>query len=336
MSEQSNPSERFGRRRKIVFSMVFSCVCVLSLLAVLDFDDISSVEVDYWSAIASFFMLTLGYCTRSLFYKITLNDERISTREMYSVVSVHAFMLTLLPSGTGYLSYPYLLKKYFNIPVSRSVSSVSAFVVCRSAGLFLLAVWSWPATGLSFPAVQWAGFGSPVLMVILAMASTVLLYRWSLQYRDKIKLFGWITRYVQDTRQLFIDLCDIRMLSQLFILVVFNILMGVAFYYFAYRSFGASVPYISVCFLVSAGTFFSILPIHGLGKLGSYELFNAGLLALIGFNKNQAIQLSFEIHFLLLLQQALLWAISYIMLRQKKIPDTFYCRRKMTSEERSN
>lgn len=304
--------------------MVFSGVCVLSLLAVLDFDDITHVEVDFWSAIASFFMLTLGYCTRSLFYKITLNDQRISIREMYSVVSVHAFMLTLLPSGTGYLSYPYLLKKCFNIEVSRSISSVSAFVVCRSAGLFFLAVWSWPATGMSFPAFQWAGFASPVLMVILAMASIFLLYRWSLQYRDKIKLFGWVTRYVQDTRQLLIDLCGIRIMSQLFILVVCNILMGAGFYYFAYRSFGASVPFISVCFLLSAGTFFSVLPIHGLGKLGSYELFNAGLLALFGFNKNQAIQLSFEVHFLLLLQQALLWAVSYIMLR------------KMTSEKRNS
>ena len=94
----------------------------------------------------------------------------------------------------------------------------------------------------------------------------------------------------------------------------FIVALNVANIYSSYLFLGYSLSIVEIIFIASCMNLSSILPIHGIGQFGTREAINAGVLSVLGFTFNEAIQISFAIHIIGLLVQSLIAVPCYFLL----------------------
>lgn len=108
-----------------VSAVVITVVLVAILLSQINLSDITTTltSIDPIYIIIGFILYLFSYFFRALRFHILLNDK-VSIKDLFSIVCVHNMANNILPARTGEISYVYLSKKLHNIPVGEGVASL--------------------------------------------------------------------------------------------------------------------------------------------------------------------------------------------------------------------
>jgi len=312
-----NSAQGVLKYSRLFFPTLFSVLCLIFLLKEVDFEQIRNIEIRYWPILISSLCTITGYLSRAYFYRNTLEKKQPALLDLFNITAVYNFITAIIPMNIGNFSYPYLLSKYSGIGLIRSFSSLFIYNIYKFIALLIL-------TLLSAYLIRVDSFVIDKTLVMLfagilsiVTLCLVLCYRYVTRYEEGrivIRKLQKFTDKIVDELKFYSDL---KLIERLLFFIGINTIIGAIYVYYSYLSLGTSLSLVSAGFIFGARTLSSLLPIHTIGKFGTFELINAGLLVYIGLEKSEAIKLSFGIHFLMLIQQALLAIIGYCLLRMK-------------------
>ena len=130
--------------KQILIKIFISLAIVGYLLSKINFDKIIGIRL-HWSWLPLMFVTMLcAYYLRSMFYRETINILWLRTSAFFLITGVYNLIASILPVGIGHLSYPYFLKKYYQVVLNKGLASLLEYNLCRAAiflVLFIVSVW---------------------------------------------------------------------------------------------------------------------------------------------------------------------------------------------------
>ncbi|WP_457640849.1 lysylphosphatidylglycerol synthase transmembrane domain-containing protein [Persephonella sp.] len=249
-------------------------------------------EISAFDLFLAFVLYTSSYITRTFRWKITLEIKDF--KKLFKITSFNTVFNIFLPFRTGELSFFYMLKKE-NIHFKDSAFSFFTVRVFDAIALFTVFI-----SSLLFYK------GYPVLGLILmsVMPFSFYLLKFLLKF-VKIKKF-------QEFNQ---NVLTIKNLTYLYGLSLLTFILKFSGFYFVIPE-GINLSFLENFFAAAAGDLTTILPIHGIAGIGTYEGGYAGILVLIGIDKDTALLSSVFVHIFILLGAGVIAAFSYIFLRK--------------------
>jgi uncharacterized membrane protein YbhN (UPF0104 family) len=280
--------------QSMVFRIVLSLFLVLFLITKIDIKDIVIAQVE-WQFLPVIVVANLcAYLMRSFFYKITLNVEKLKVRILFLITGVYNFISSIIPLGLGHLSYPYFLKKYHGIVISRGVSSLMAYNGIRVLFLIFIFLWS----GVSLRLFQEIHLYFPKKILLLLFILLIVFLTVGIRYFGRDIFVGKVEEFKIEVKKALHENVKFAKMVLLIGVSIFTIVFNVISVYYSFAFISQSLSIIPVLFILSASNLSNLLPIHGPGRLGSYEAINSLCLLGLNFSGNEAIQISFAIHFL--------------------------------------
>lgn len=253
------------------------------------------------------FMIYLLKCVlRSIRFNITLNG-RVGVSNLFKIVAIHQLFNGLLPARTGEFSYIYLLGKKEDIPAGQSSASLMIARVFDFIVFILFIIFSLGLMRNSLPFTsQQVGIAIIVLSVILIgiillflKADVCLRFLEHLLYKSRLRkgrFVNYITRKLIEAK---VGFCETKLPKKL--LSIFMLSFGVLIltYYGTYlflSSIGIRIGFLQFAIAMSLTILTLLLPIQGIGNLGTYEgTFVLGL-AIFGISENIALPVVFSLH----------------------------------------
>jgi len=257
---------------------------------------------------------------RALRFRLLLGKGTLV--KLYGIVSVHTFMINLLPFSTGEIAYPLLLKRYGLS--ERFMEGVPSIVIARFQDAFL-------NLGFVVLALAWTGdlrivfqalrdhFAVGGLSLLALGAAGVFLYRRSnrvwlpVQYLRQFAVT--VGEWLKSTKRTlwlstFLIAFAIRFIS---VLGVFYLLQGV----------GIQLSFATVFLISSLYVFLPLLPLNTLMGIGITEGFLLAFFMHNGIDRSFATAASVQVHALQLVVAAILGAFGLMQLQYLKNRD-FY------------
>lgn len=277
----------------------------------IDFRNLVINKVNWWCIVPVVLSILGSYTIRSIFYHHTVNYHNLKISTFFRITGVYNFLSSIVPSGIGHLSYPYLLKKYYNVMIHKGLSSLLLYNIIRV--LLLVLIFTFATIFLSdlkIPAIK-LNYQILVILSVFAILGIVLF----LIFTNKIIFFDKTKKFLKTIGD---DVCKninfynlLRLFGYSILIVGFNITT----IYFLYKFLYVSIPIVAIGFLFSITNLSAFIPLHGPGHFGSYEAINAISLTFLQFSLNEAIQISFIIHFLALTIQGIIAVFCYFTLK---------------------
>jgi len=297
-------------KRAVLFSIIITIVLVYILLTQIELGDIFNVLFSiqtHW-IILGFILYILSYFFRALRFQILLN-EKISIKDLFSIVCVHNMVNNIIPARMGELSYIYLTKK-------RGISTVDGIATLMIARIFDVIVISF-LFFVSILCVRESPISS-ALLIIAAFLILIILFSLSLVYwREKfmgiiegiilrlnLNRFHIVRLLLKKSRG--ITECFKAIKSERVILYssLFSILIWVSLYlvdYILLRGMGLNLTIGAVILGSTLSIFTTILPVQGLMGFGTIEGgWAIGFMA-TGISKEVAIVSGFGVHIILII-----------------------------------
>jgi len=249
------------------------------------FNDLSIFNI----SIAFLFYL-ISYIIRSYRWSFTLDIKDF--KKLFHITAINTFFNIILPFRTGEFSFFYMLKKE-NIHISDITMS---FITTRAFdGIGLIAI-------LLFSYFLYIGniLFSFLSLILLPFLFYIFIFILSFIKHEKVKEFN-------NKRFNFLNLAVIYLLSILTFLFKF-----IAFYFVLPESLNINI--IQSFIASSGGDLTTVLPIHGIAGIGSYETGYAGILIiLLNIDKNLAFIASLFAHIFIILSSSIIAFISYLL-----------------------
>jgi len=246
-------------------------------------------QISFPNVIFAFFLYFLSYITRTLRWKLTLSIQEF--RKLFRITAFNTVFNIFLPFRTGELSFFYMLKKE-NISISES--AISFFTVRIFDAISLFSVFG--TAFLLLKGFYLYGF----LLIILMPVFAVFLKRLSsfIKY-EKLEEF----------KKSKLTLKNIAVLYGLSVITFF---LKFSSFYLVLPE-GIDLSFIKAFFAAAAGDITTILPIHGIAGIGTYEGGYAGILILLGIEKEKALIASVFVHIFMLGGAAIIAAFAYVL-----------------------
>ncbi len=292
------------------------------------FDQIKNVSLPH--VLIYIFSSMVVYVFRALRFRLLVGN-RGSLAELYSVVSIHTFLLNILPFSSGDLSLPLLLQKF---KISDSyLEGIPSLVVARLQDLIITLLF----LGVS---LLWVGkigdlYRATDLMlgITIGFISLGVLFffgRKKMRSLDLSKLqarcesIPILNKVMAIAKPAIISAKEISriIIVQTIVLALVIRLIGVFGAYYLINGIGLSME-LPVAFLFcSVYVFLPYLPINTVAGLGVTEAFIGGFFLLIGVQKEVIIPASIQIHFLQLSVAILLGGLGFAQMYflRKQIP----------------
>ncbi len=249
-------------------------------------------ELNPLNILTAFLLYTGSYITRTFRWKIVLSIKEF--KKLFKITAYNTVFNIFLPFRTGEISFFYMLKKE-NIPLSETAVSFFSVRVFDAISLFSV-------FGISL----FLFWGKPVLSVLVFILApfSFLFFQILLRYikHEKVQEFG-------KTK------LNLKNISALYLLSVFTFLLKFTAFYLVLPE-GIDLSFTEAFLASSAGDITTILPIHGIAGIGTYEGGYAGILVLFGIDKQTAILGSVFVHIFMLIGSAVIAGFSYIFLRK--------------------
>lgn len=256
-------------------------------------------------------LVMTSYALRALRLQDYFRDAMRGRLAMaYKLMLQHNLLNNLLPMRSGELSFPILMARYFGIGPGRSVPALIWFRVLDLHTLCLLA--------LLAATEQWL---DPVASVLILLAFATLpwwLYRFSTRFlrqlsaREGGRLRGLLTRLLSGLP------AGAGLFWRSWAWTVANWVVKLAVFAWVLRLF-VDVPFAGALLGVAGGEVTSVLPVHGVGGVGTYEAgIIAGLLP-FGVSASSALQGGVNLHLFLLGVSLLGGALSVMMSRPRNV-----------------
>jgi hypothetical protein len=243
---------------------------------------------------------------------MTLNIEKLKIRILFLITGVYNFISSIIPFGLGHLSYPYFLKKYHGIVISRGVSSLVVYNIMRVIILIFIFFWSMASLKL----FQEIHLYLPKKTLLLVLTLMILFLTLGISYFGRNILVEKVEEFKIDFRSALQESIKFTKVILLIGVSIITMFFNVISVYYSFAFFCQSLSIVAILFIFSAGNLSNLLPIHGPGRLGSYEAINSLLLLGLNFSGNEAIQISFAIHFLALFIQVAIAVPCYSLMKE--------------------
>lgn len=286
------------------------------LLWKVDFDDVV-IKDPNWYALLIIPVSTSGaYLFRALFYRKSVKAPNLRIRDFFAVTGIFNFVSSILPFNIGNLSYPVLLKKYYDLGLERGASSLLIYAFARIIVLL---------TGLTIAVLLLGVFTRFVEVYLVLVACFAVAFSFVIVFLNRIEKINLFRRYsvlsiflrmVMAVKQELKKLASTAELLWLFILAIAVGVFNLVSLWFSFYFMGYSIPIVGVVYIWSAANLGSLLPIHGIAGFGSYEAINTFILLSLGLSTNEAIQMSFVVHVVSLLVQASLALCSWLFINK--------------------
>ncbi len=256
-----------------------------------------------------FALYVLTYFLRALRFNILLNGK-VSIRDLFSIVSVHNMMNSLLPARTGELSYVYLLKKTKDVP---SGEGVTTLLVARSLDIiavsiiFLISIFF--IEGFATSRIILA----PITLILLAifvlflsiyhgakMASLIgeLTLRIGISESRSI---AFLLKKIDETAKSFQAIDSNKLLFKVFAVTILSWTFQFSVVYTLIAGMGIPLNLLEVIVGATFAMLTFILPISSLAGFGTLEGAWAIAVMSLGITKEAAIISGFGFHIILLI-----------------------------------
>ncbi|WP_457624980.1 lysylphosphatidylglycerol synthase transmembrane domain-containing protein [Persephonella sp.] len=249
-------------------------------------------QINPVNILLAFTLYTGSYLTRAFRWKLVLSIKEF--KKLFKITAFNTVFNIFLPFRTGELSFFYMLKKE-NIPFSES--AISFFSVRVFDAISLFAVF-----GFSFFLFYDKPFLAFLTLMLMPFSFFLLKAILSFLKYEKIKEFH-TTKLTP------------KNITILYLLSVFTFFLKFTAFYLVLPE-GVNLSFVQAFFASSAGDLTTILPIHGIAGIGTYEGGYAGILILFGVDKENALLASVFVHLFMLLGAAVIAAFSYVFLRK--------------------
>jgi len=234
------------------------------------------------------FLFYIGvYTFRALRFRVLLRARAPSLVDVYAIGAVHNIFNQIMPARTGELSYVFLLKNRFQVP---SATGIASLLVARVLDLIALILYFGMGvllfmTRIDFSPVKLGAVCLAVLFIALlvlfnlprlAQWAFVLSRSWAtaLKWQDR-KPVRIILEKGREVAEAFQEIRSPGTLLQAFLYSLLTWLGIFLCYYWVLLSFQVVDPEeltFGISIVGSSGLNFAcILPINGLGSLGSWE-----------------------------------------------------------------
>ncbi len=262
----------------------------------------------------SFALYSTTYLLRALRWRILLGLP-IPTSSLFHIVCLHTLANNLFPFRTGELTFPYFLDRFHHVKLPSSFSSLFLARVSDMLALGCLFLVGLVAVG--FPGEKTIALAIPILMVILFVSPKLMARLLPLlQKYPGLKAHGSksLQSFSQEIQE---QWKGKRMITaNLLSLAIWGVKF-LAFYYLALemtRPLGYPLNYWKVVVGTSASELTTVLPIHSIGGVGTYEAGWTGAFILMGMAKGEAVATAFLFHMTLLLFSVILGLPAYLMI----------------------
>ncbi len=237
-------------------------------------------EISPLNILIAFSLYLLSYITRTLRWKITLEIKDFG--KLFKITAFNTIFNIFLPFRTGEFSFFYMLKKE-NIPFKDSAIS---FIVVR---LF---------DAISLFTIFFASLLVYKKLYLLALL-ILIISPFSIYLLKTISKFIKVKK-IQEFNK---EVLTIKNILILYLLSIGTFFLKFTSFYFVLPQ-GVKLSFIESFFASASGDITTILPIHGLAGIGTYEAGFVGILVFMGVDKELALLSAVFIHLFILLGSA--------------------------------
>lgn len=245
------------------------------------------IKVSPISVIIAFILYLLSYITRTFRWSLTLDIKDF--RKLFKLTVYNTFFNIILPFRTGEVSFFYILKK----EGVHIVDSTMSFVVTRIFdGLSLLAIFA--LSYFIFIGEKFIGIG---LFFLIPFSFYLIVFLLKFIKHEKFKFYT-------DSKLRFVNLSQVYLLS-----VITLIFKFFAFYFILPKE--VNINLFQSILASSTADLTTVLPVHGIAGIGTYEAGYSGILILLNISYNLSISLSILVHTFILLSSSVLFLFTY-------------------------
>jgi uncharacterized membrane protein YbhN (UPF0104 family) len=274
----------------ITFGFLYILEKVVGFEKIIDFFQLLTLK----EILLSFTFYILSYLARTIRWQYTLSIKNFY--KLFKLTVFNTFFNIILPFRTGEISFFYMLKKE-GIHIAESTMS---FIITRFFdGISLIGVFL-------FAYLTYKGF---LFLGILAFALApfsflFLLFILKFINHDKVK------EYHQNMIN-FKSICMVYILSVITLIFKFS-----AFYIILPNQSGLNI--LQSILASSLADLTTVLPIHGIAGVGTYETGYSGILLFLGVPKETALLSGFLVHTFIIIGSSIL-AVAVYLTNLKKI-----------------
>jgi len=276
-----------------------------------------------------FSLYVINYALRSVRFHTLIHSKKLSLKETFQVSCFHSMYNYLLPARTGEFSYVYYLKRLAGIPVTEGMSTlmVARILDLMTAFLFLpvvLFILRRHISGdLTRTIVLVAG---AVLFSCALFFYTVVSGRIALSLVDRLfrklriaRLGLWqsIRGKLEEFQASFLAIHRKRIYPRIFGLTLMIWITVYGHFYCITRALRIDISFWQVVLILMLMIPTRLLPIQGVGNLGTHEVGWVFAFRLFGFPQEEALLVAFNSHILLLVYVLLLGGYAMVSTRKK-------------------
>lgn len=278
---------------KLIVSILVSLIFVYLFNRYIGFDKLVNLfkNLTPVQILSGFSLYLLSYIVRTLRWRLTLDIDNF--KKLFKITVFNTFFNIILPFRVGELSFFYMLKRE---GISLPQTTLSFITTRIFDGLSLLGIFSmFYFIHQDNPVLAVVTFlASPILFVPIILLLKLIKHQQIIDYHSKWKVLNLIKIYT---------------LSVLTVILKF-----LAFFAILPKSIDISLPLSFLAFSVADLT--TVLPLHGIAGIGTYESGFAATLILFGIDKQLAFLSATVIHIFILLSSSLLAISTFLLFKR--------------------
>jgi hypothetical protein len=303
-----------------VLSVFITVALVALLVSRTSFGDIAATLKSIRPAYLAigFLLYMMSYLLRTMRYTALLN-KKIEFRDMFKVVCVHNAANNIMPARTGELSYMYLIKKWYNVPLNDGTASL---IVARVLDYMTISLLFFISLGIEkFPGISiWIIWAILAFLGLLFIMLLLMVF-----YKNFINLPGNIFRRIglgnnraakyllEKSNSLIMSLQSMSSHHTMFVSFLISIaiwIVIVLMYWMLGTGMNLSLSFTE---MIVATTFFvlaTVLPVSGIGGFGTSETGWVIGLVLMGIPLKSSINMGFSLHIIILIFSIIIGMVS--------------------------
>ena len=318
------------KRAKNVKSLVFKIInivvvaglgafLVYYLLSGIEFADLkkSFLQAHIPSLLTGFALWVIMDVTKTYRQKILVGSSDIRYGDMFLVTLVRDAFNMVLPARTGELSYIYVLKRKFKMPVEVGVSTLAIGLIFELIIVFCMIIIAIVIVGVNRFAVSSttvifiaAGLLAASLLLLFYLSKIVALFirlgGYLIKRFEKLKnskAFNYVFKKLVETNRSIETIQQRKVYWKVYLLSIGNRVFKYSSYYFLIHAFlkplgynFSDLPYWNILLATIAAEISAVLPTHAVAGLGTYQ--GAFVLASVGlgFSREHATIAGFNYH----------------------------------------
>ena len=321
----------------IIIVVGLGAYLVYFLLGRISFSELkrSFIEVYMPSLVIGLVLMFSMDFFKSYRQKILIGTDDVRYADMFLISLIRNAFNMVLPARTGELSYIYVLRKKFKIPVEIGVSTLMIGLIFELIIVFCIAIISIIIIGINIYSISYTGV--IIISSILLAASLLLLIFLSkfIGFFIKIgdcllrkfpglnnsKVFTYLYKKIIETNKS-VELIQKRKIYwKVFLLSVTTRVIKFTSYYFLIHAYlkplgydFANLPLWTILLATIAAELSAVLPTHSIAGLGTYEAAFVFAIMALGFpNEQDAIIAGFNYHIINLIF-TIIWGIVAVLI----------------------